>query len=41
MKSGQKFVPRITPSGKGIPAMAHVNWGDYDTWEKLSDLKIL
>lgn len=40
-KSGQQFVPRITPSGSGIPAMVHVNWGDYDTWERLADVKFL
>lgn len=37
-------VTRMTPSKKGIPAMAHVAWGDEDvyyTWERLSDLTIL
>lgn len=34
---------RITPARRGIPAMAHVQWGDeergvFHTWEKLSDL---
>ena len=33
---------RITPAARGIPACAHVAWGDDDgvfyTWEKLSDL---
>lgn len=29
---------RITPAARGIPAMAHVDWGDFCTWERLSDL---
>lgn len=31
---------RITPSGNGAPAMAHVSWsdGEYTTWERLCDL---
>jgi hypothetical protein len=29
---------RVTPAARGIPAQAYVDWGDFCTWEKLSDL---
>ena len=39
-------VVRVTPTGKGIPAMAYVAWsdekhGEYWTWERQSDLTLL
>lgn len=40
-KDGNKTVFTIKPSGRGIPAVAYVNWGSYFTWEKMSDLKFL
>lgn len=29
---------RVTPSYRTVPAQAYINWGDFFTWEKLSDL---
>lgn len=29
---------RVTPADRGIPAHAFIDWGDFATWEKLSDL---
>lgn len=38
-KEGQYgFIHRITPAGRHIPAQAFVEWEDFHTWEKLSDL---
>lgn len=31
---------RITPAARGIPAQAFVQWEDFTTWEKLSELMI-
>lgn len=40
-KDGAAKKYRITPGNKGIPAQAFVNWGDFETWERLSDLDFL
>lgn len=31
-------VTRVTPAYRSIPAMAHVEWDGYSTWERLADL---
>lgn len=37
----QGIVLRVTPSARSIPAQAHVRWGDFETWEKQSDIECL
>lgn len=37
--SARGTVSRVTPAAPGYPAQAYVDWGDYATWEKLSDLR--
>lgn len=43
--SDEKSRLRITPADRGIPAMAHVMWGEgegeFPTWERLKDLQFL
>lgn len=34
------YIQRITPAGPGTPAQAFVNWGDFLTWEKLTDVSV-
>ena len=33
------LIMRVAPAGRGIPALAFVEWDGFSTWERLSDLK--